>query len=53
MMGRMGAAPLPLLMLVLEFARAEQAEDPWGFRFVPQDYFFAAWAAAARGCAAL
>ena len=30
--------PLPPLTLVLEFARAEQAEDPWAFRFVPQDY---------------
>lgn len=29
--------PSPLL-LCLEFARAEQGADPYGFRFVPQDY---------------
>ena len=29
---------LPPLLLVLEFARAEQAEDPYAFRFAPQDY---------------
>lgn len=26
------------LKLVLELARAERAEDPYGFRFTPQDY---------------
>ncbi len=31
--------PVSPLTVVLEFARAEQAEDPWGFRFVPQDYW--------------
>lgn len=30
-------APGPLL-LELEFARAEQADDPFAYRFVPQDY---------------
>lgn len=31
----MSAAPM---MLELEFARVEQAEDPYAFQFVPQDY---------------
>ena len=29
---------LPPLLIILEFARAEHAEDSWAFRFVPQDY---------------
>jgi WD40 repeat protein len=29
---------LPPLLLELEFARAEQADDPFAFRFAPQDY---------------
>ncbi|MBL9003976.1 MAG: PD40 domain-containing protein [Myxococcales bacterium] len=34
----MGATSSESLPLVLEFARVEQTEDPWAFRFVPQDY---------------
>ena len=32
------ALPAPALLLELEFARAEQTDDPYGFRFAPQDY---------------
>lgn len=30
--------PLPPLVLILEFARAKDADDPYSFQFVPQDY---------------
>ena len=34
----MGTTLSESLTLVLEFARVEQTEDPWAFRFVAQDY---------------
>lgn len=34
----MGSSSALPLLLTLEFARVEQTDDPYGFRFAPQDY---------------